>query len=230
MAVQPRPIRSNSQLNNTVTVCNDSLRTLDLGLRVCYYKGMKQLNHHFVYQCEEWETLLKCRTLNQLRKSIVTLGQKQDPDFYDPLKYMGDAWETICEFYLKYFEGDSTTHYSYDYRVNDGVDKGIDGFATSTLDGALVTVQCKFAADPKKLLGNDANLGNHLTDSGSHSDWVDDNRHAILFTSGGGVSPRHAYHGRTIVLDAKTISRRIDGNLAFWTRLRESVLQTVTEA
>lgn len=191
-----------------------------------------KLNHHFVYQCEEWDTLLNCTTLNQLRKAIVDLGKKQDPDFYDPLSYMGDAWETVCEFFLKYFEGDHTLHYSYGYRVNDGVDKGIDGFATSTIDDALVTVQCKFSADPKKTLGNDANMGNHLTDSGSYDDWIDDNRHAILFTSGAGVNHQHAYYERSIVLNHKVISRRIDGNLGFWKRFRESVegtLSNVTE-
>ena len=197
---------------------------------------MNQLNHHFVYQCEDWDALLDCRTLNQLRKTIVTLGTKQDPDFYDPLKYMGDAWETVCEFFMKYFEGDHTLHYSYNYRVNDdqsdggGVDKGIDGFATSTIDNALVTAQCKFSADPKRTLGNKENLGNHITDSGSFDEWVDDNRHAILLTTASGVSHQHAYYDRTIVLNHKVISRRIDNNLGFWTRFRESVEGTLQSA
>ena len=52
-----------------------------------------KLRHPFGYDCEEIDSLISDNTLDSFLKKVVALGKKQDPDFYPPLKFMGDAFE-----------------------------------------------------------------------------------------------------------------------------------------
>ena len=49
------------------------------------------LEHPFLYQCQDLDFLLDTTKLSVFIKRLVKLGGSQDPDFYDPLKYMGDG-------------------------------------------------------------------------------------------------------------------------------------------
>lgn len=188
------------------------------------------LEHPFLYQCQDLDFLLNTTKLSVFIKRLVKLGGSQDPDFYDPLKYMGDGWEFFTEFLLKFLDGDHTYTYTYDYHPNLGEDNGIDGFGLSTIDGTPSTIQAKFCADPKTLLTNKHNIGNHPTASLAVDGFTPNGKNLICVTSGDGVHYNHAYYQVATVLNRKTIGRRVNGNIAFWTKFRESVANSLYRA
>ena len=109
-----------------------------------------KLQHTFGYDYEEVNDLISDNTLDSFLKKLVALGKKQDPDFYDPLKFMGDGFEWFIE-YFKFFNGDHTLTYTADYE-QPYYDRGIDGRGRSTIDGKPNVIQSKLKQILKNLL------------------------------------------------------------------------------
>lgn len=189
---------------------------------------MYTLKHHFLHNCEDLDFLLNTNKLSGFISRLIKQGSKQNPDCYNPLQYMGDGWEFFAEFFLKFHNGDHTFTYLWDYEPNLGKDNGIDGFGKSTIDGKLATVQCKFVADPDKYLNNEHNVGNHATSS-LNEGWLPNGKNLICFTSAAGIHRSHAYADQALCLNRKLISRRVNGNVAFWTIFKQTVKENLNE-
>ena len=187
---------------------------------------MIQLKHHFLYNCTDLDFLINVTKLSGFTHRLVKLGSKQNPDLYDPLKYMGDGWEFFAEFFFKFFNGDHTLTYLWDYEPVLGFENGIDGLGKSTLDASLATVQCKFVAKVTDYLSNKHNLGNHCAAS-INENWKPNGKNLICFTTASGIHRNHPYHDAALCLNNKLISRRVNGNVAFWTIFKNTVKENL---
>jgi hypothetical protein len=181
-----------------------------------------KLQHTFGYDCEEIDFLISENKLDSFLKKLMVLGKKKDPDFYDPLKFMGDGFEWFCEYFFKFFNGDHTLTYTANYEPNLGEDRGIDGRGISTLDGKLNVIQCKFRADPTKYLTNEDNISNVVADAVMNEGLQYNGKNVIIITSCKGVHPKHAM-SNVHTIGISEISRRVDNNVVFWNNLRALV-------
>ena len=59
-----------------------------------------QLQHPASFDIPELDKILEVNTLENFIKNVVKYGKIQDPDIYEPLKYMGDCWEVFAEFFF----------------------------------------------------------------------------------------------------------------------------------
>ena len=84
-----------------------------------------KLQHTFGYDCEDLSSLITENKLSKFFKKLVESGKKQDPDFYDPLSYMGDGFEWFVEYFFKFFNGDHTLTYTANYEPNLEYDRGL---------------------------------------------------------------------------------------------------------
>jgi hypothetical protein len=194
---------------------------------------MYELKHHFLHNCEDIDFLLETNKLSVFINRLIKQASKQDPDCYDPLDYLGDGWEFFAEFFFKFHNGDHTFTYLWDYEPNLGTgtlgpDRGIDGFGKSTLDGSLATVQCKFSADPNRYLTNEYNVTTHTSDS-LNKGLVYNGKNLICFTSAAGIHHNNPYADQALCLNRKLISRRVNGNVAFWTIFRNTVKENLND-
>ncbi len=177
-----------------------------------------QLQHFASYDIKEFSKIIEVNTLDAFIKNVLKYGKMQDPDIYDPLKYMGDCWEVFAEFFFKFFNGDHTLTYTANYEPNLSnlnPDRGIDGRGVSTLDGKLCVIQCKFKANPNDYLTNKDNISNVVADASLSEEWVTNGKNAIIFTSCKGVHPNHAMVNAHCI-SKKEIARRVDKNVVFW--------------
>ena len=185
------------------------------------------LQHTAAYDIPELLEIVDVNTVSKLVKNIVNYGKKQNPDYYEPLSYMGDAWEVFCEFFFKFFNGDHTLTYTAEYEPNLEYDRGIDGWGISTLDGNRNVIQCKFHADPTSWLTNEDNISNVVADATLNEDIVPNGKNIILFTSCRGVHPKHAMVGAHCI-SLKEIARRVDKNVVFWDNFKSVIEETTS--
>ena len=186
-----------------------------------------QLNHTFGYDSEAIDSIISDNTLDKFLRKLVKEGKKQDPDFYDPLKYMGDGFEWFVEYFLKFFNGDHILTYTANYEPNCDVDRGSDGFGICTLDGSKTFVQIKFKADPNCYLSgqNTTNLSNVTANANEYqmtNDWKMNGKNVIIITSCMGVHRNHPIK-HVNVINRELIARRVDNNVVFWDNLRTIV-------
>lgn len=183
-----------------------------------------QLQHPASFDIQELSQILEVDNLTSFIKNVVKFGKIQDPDIYEPLKYMGDCWEVFAEFFFKFFNGDHILTYTANYEPNLEVDRGIDGRGISTIDGKRNVIQCKFKANPKTYLTNDDNISNIVADATLNEQLVPNGKNVIIFTSGKGVHPKHAMASSHCISE-KEISRRVDMNVVFWNDFRDVIRQ-----
>lgn len=181
-----------------------------------------QLQHTFGFDCEEIDSLISDNKLDSFLKKLVALGKKQDPDFYDPLKFMGDGFEWFGEYFFKFFNGDHTLTYTANYEPNFDYDRGIDGRGLSTLDGLPNAIQFKFKADITKYLTNEDNISNVAADATMNEGLQYNGKNVIIVTSCKGVHPKHAM-ANVHCIDREKMARRVDNNVIFWNDLRSIV-------
>lgn len=182
-----------------------------------------QLQHTFGYDCPvDLSSLIAENKLSNFFKKLVESGKKQDPDDYDPLKFMGDGFEWFVEYFFKFFNGDHTLTYTADYEPNLDQDRGIDGRGLSTLDGKPNVIQCKFKADPNKYLTNEDNISNVAADATMNEGLQYNGKNVIIVTSCKGVHPKHAM-ASVHCISYKEMARRVDNNVIFWDNLRSIV-------
>ena len=187
-----------------------------------------KLQHTFGYDCEEVNDLISDNTLDSFLKKLVALGKKQDPDFYDPLKFMCDGFEWFIEYFFKFFNGDHTLTYTADYEPNFDYDRGIDGRGRSTIDGKPNVIQSKFKADPTKYLTNEDNISNVAADATMNEGLEYNGKNVIIVTSCKGVHPKHAM-ANVHCINRDQIKRRVDNNVVFWDDLRSIVKEQINE-
>lgn len=179
-----------------------------------------QLQHHASFDIAELPQILEVNTLSAFVKNVVKYGKIQDPDIYEPLKYMGDCWEVFAEFFFKFFNGDHILTYTANYEPNSiKDDRGIDGRGISTIDGKKCVIQNKFKANPNSYLTNDVNVSNIVADAVYNDKLIPNGKNVILFTSCKGVHPNHAM-ASSYCITYKDISRRVDNNVVFWNDFR----------
>ena len=181
-----------------------------------------QLQHTFGFDCEEIDSLISDNKLDSFLKKLVALGKKQDPDFYDPLKFMGDGFEWFVEYFLKFFNGDHTLTYTANYEPNFDYDRGIDGRGLSTIDGKPNVIQVKFKANPNTQLTNADNISNIAADATMNEGLQYNGKNVIIVTSCKGVHPKHAM-ANVHCIDRDKMARRVDNNVIFWNDLRNIV-------
>lgn len=183
------------------------------------------LQHPATYDIAELTDVVNVDSLSALVRNIVRYGGQQDPDYYEPLSYMGDTWEVFCEFFFKFFNGDHTLTYTADYEPNNDYDRGIDGRGICTLDGQPNVIQCKFKANPQAWLTNEDNISNVAADATLNEGLVPNGKNIIVFTSCQGVHPKHAM-ANVHCVSLKEIARRVDKNVVFWSTFRSVVTET----
>ena len=181
-----------------------------------------KLQHPFGYDCEEIDSLISDNTLASFLKKVVALGKKQDPDFYPPLKFMGDAFEWFVEYFFKVLDKDHTLTYTSNYQPNRDYDRGIDGRGISTLDGLPNVIQSKFKANPNIWLTNEDNISNVAADACMNEGLKYNGKNVIIITSCKGVHPKHAM-ANVHCINRDQIARRVDNNVPFWNTLRNIV-------
>ena len=186
------------------------------------------LQHIAVYDIPELQDILKdVNKVSVLVKRIGEYGKKQNPDYYDPLSYMGDCWELFAEFFFKFFNGDHTLTYTADYEPNTEVDRGTDGRGISTIDGKVNYIQMKYKIDPTSYLTNKDNISNVAADALINEGVQYNGKNVILFTSCKGVHPKHPM-ANVHCISLKEIARRVDKNVVFWDNFRSVVKETVS--
>ena len=181
-----------------------------------------ELQHRFGYDCEEIASLVSDNKLDSFLKKLVALGRKQDPDFYDPLEFMGDGFEWFVEYFFKYFDGDHTLTYTANYEPNSDYDCGTDGRGKSTIDGGLCVIQVKLKIDPNTYLTNEDNISNIVADAVINEGLQYNEKNVIVVTSCRGVHPKHAM-ANVHCINRDKMARRVDNNVDFWDNLRSIV-------
>lgn len=181
-----------------------------------------QLQHFASFDIQELSQILEVDTLSAFVKNVVKYGKEQDPDIYEPLKYMGDCWEVFAEFFFKFFNGDHILTYTANYEPNVDYDRGIDGRGISTIDGKRNAIQCKFKANPTTYLTNDDNISNVVADATLNEELIPNGKNIIIFTSCKGVHPKHAMASAHCITE-KEIARRVDKNVVFWNDFRQVI-------
>tara|TARA_Y100001970_G_scaffold224365_1_gene276508 strand:- start:570 stop:1145 length:576 start_codon:yes stop_codon:yes gene_type:complete len=184
-----------------------------------------KLQHPAVFDIEDILKIVDVNNVKQLVKNIAVYGNKQDPDLYKPLTYMGDCWELFSEYFFKYFNGDHTLTYTVDYEPNLEYDRGIDARGISTLDGKPNFIQDKFKLDPTAYLNNSDNISNILADAVINENLQYNGKNIIVFTSCQGVHPKHAM-SNVHCIGIKQISRRVDKNIDFWDTFKKVIEET----
>lgn len=174
-----------------------------------------ELQHPASFDIKELKEIISVVTLDAFIKNVVKYGKVQDPDIYDPLKYMGDCWEVFAEFFFKFFNGDHILTYTANYEPNLGIDRGIDGRGICTLDGKANVIQSKFKANPNEYLTNQDNISNIVADATLNEELIPNGKNIIIFTSCKGVHPNHAMVNAHCI-NRKEIARRVDKNMVFW--------------
>ena len=180
-----------------------------------------ELTHKFGYNCKEIDSLISENTLDPFLKKLVAIGKKQDPDFYEPLKFMGDGFEWFVEYFFKFFNGDHILTCTANYQPNKDVDRGIDGRGISTLDGLPNVIQSKFKANFNDQLNNEDNVAN-IAGCALAEGIQYNGKNVIIITSCKGVHRNHAmacFH----CINRDQIKRRVDNNVVFWNNLRTIV-------
>lgn len=181
-----------------------------------------QLQHPASFDIPELKKILDVTTLEEFIKNVVKYGKVQDPDIYEPLKYMGDCWELFAEFFFKFFNGDHILTYTANYEPNLEVDRGIDGRGICTLDAKPNVIQHKFKANPNVYLTNDDNISNIVADATLNGGLIPNGKNVIIFTSCKGVHPNHAMASAHCI-SKKEIARRVNENLVFWNDFMEII-------
>lgn len=188
-----------------------------------------KLHHKSLYEIEDLDKVFDVDSLSKLVKNIVKYGKQQDPLLYPPLEYMGDCFEVFCEFFFKFFNGDSHLTFTANYEPNIDEDRGIDGRGTSTLDGGDCLVQIKFKADANSWLTSEERIGNFGADVTNEvmGGFKPNGRNCIIITTCQGVHPNHAVAGEAYhTINRKMISDWVDNNVVFWNDLKSVIRET----
>lgn len=172
--------------------------------------------------------LISDNTLDPFIKKLVAYGMKQDPDFYDPLKFMGDGFEWFCEYFFKFYNGDHILTYTADYEPNLEEDRGIDGRGRSTIDGGLCVHQMKFKANRNEYLTNKDNISNVAADATMNEGLEYNGKNVIIITTCKGVHRNHAM-AHVHCINRDQIERRVDNNVVFWDDLRSIVKEQINK-
>lgn len=180
------------------------------------------LTHKFGYNFRQIDSLISENTLDSFLKKLVIIGKKQDPDFYEPLKFMGDGFEWFVEYFFKFFNGDHILTYTANYQPNKDVDRGIDARGISTLDGLPNVIQSKFRVDPTKYLTNEDDISNVAADAFINEGLKYNGKNVIVITTCKGIHPKHAM-ANVHCINRDQIKRRVDNNVVFWNNLRTIV-------
>lgn len=188
------------------------------------------LQHKALYEIEDLDKVFDVDSVSKLVRNIVKYGSQQDPLLYPPLDYMGDCFEIFCEFFFKFFNGDSHLTFTANYEPHNDVDRGIDGGGISTLDGGSCFHQIKFKADPNSWLTSEVKIGNFGADIANkvlEEGFKPNGRNCIIITTCKGVHPNHAVAGEAYhTINRKMISDWVDNNVVFWNDLKSVIRET----
>lgn len=189
------------------------------------------LTHRFEYRAtrEFRQQLASSGSLQNLTNMIVEQSNTMNPDIYNPLKYRGDAFEWIAEFFFKFFDGDNLFLNMTDYQPTKASDDyGVDGVAKYTKDlSKVVCLQHKFKSNrSKKLSSKEDGLSNFGVNANTKYSCEIDEKYLIVFTNASDIertTSEGIYRGCINCINGKMISRYVDTNQAFWKIFQETV-------
>jgi hypothetical protein len=147
---------------------------------------------------------------------------KNDPDRYDPNKYVGDGMEFFVELFLKLHPCDNRVGV-YEYFPNEGEDTGIDGFGINIL-GEKSVVQVKFRSNVKTYLTANKDHLSNLMSAGMQEGVTFDmknekNFRHFIFTNANGLhhfTDEKMYGNKVSCFGYKQFKSMLDGNMIFW--------------
>lgn len=177
---------------------------------------MIEVKHHFPSICYDIEELTKGVSKLTTWMGRIEKQSKQNPDYHDPDKYKGDAFEHLIEVLIKCSPIDKRINI-VDYSPSEIDAKGIDGSGKSQ-DGELHTVQMKYRSNTQSLLteGND-----HIAMFPAFSK---DAKYMTIFTTAKDLHyALDGFNGEVRTLGYQKIKKLVDGNIPFWKAYAQSL-------
>lgn len=195
------------------------------------------LHHTFITKSHDLPGLYSEVNLMSTFMRRIQQQAQLDPLRYNPNDYMGDAFESFVELFLKIYDTDNRVGvYNY-VPVPSHEDKGADGVGVNIRKEKSV-VQVKFRGNVDSLLtANEDHLSNLML-AGMHMDVAFDNedrknfRH-FVFTTANNLhfyTDEHMFEGKVYCFGLNKFREMVDNNPIFWDKCREIVgkLQLVT--
>ena len=197
------------------------------------------LEHSFRYTCNDWAAMLSgVNTIKALVASIQQCAINSVPPIFDDTtraslanKYMGDAFEVFCEYFIKSHGASSEigiTAYRPLKRLGcTDKDTGADGAGIGT-NLKPATVQCKFKTKLNTVLNaNDDHLCNFAwTSVKKYGVDIADTNNMLIISTGQELA---AFTAHDMLMDSvrfigyKELCKMLDNNIVFWDGFRMAV-------
>jgi hypothetical protein len=195
-----------------------------------------QIQHQF--QTKSHDLVKLFEGIDKMSKFMRRLEEQSiiDPLRYDPNKYLGDGFEFFVELLLALHPVDNRLGV-YKYSPNQSNDNGVDGVGVNILLEPCV-VQVKYRSNTQtSLTATKDSLSNLFSDGMLAHNVVSDqsnpkNYRHFVFTTADGLhhyTDQEMFKGRVRCVGYNDLRSVVDGNLAFWNKLREVVKEIVEE-
>lgn len=152
-----------------------------------------------------------------------------DPLRYDPMKYVGDAFEFFVELFLEIHNVDNRVGVYKYVPINPTEDIGADGYGIN-MQGNKCAVQVKYRSNTDTLLTNNEDKLGNLMVAGMHEGVTFSNnkkefRH-FVFTTAKELhfhTNEQMYKGKVKCFGINQFRKMVDNNPIFWNKCREIV-------
>jgi hypothetical protein len=187
-----------------------------------------KLTHPFIYRCHDLDGLFEnVKTLPQFMKRVEKQSQLY-PERYSIEKYLGDAWELLCEVLIKTHQYDNRIGIS-EYTPVTKNDNGVDGYGVN-LFNEVCAVQLKYRSNTKGLLTSEEdNLNSFITEALLEKNIQPNKKYChFVFTTAKGLhyyTDHEKFRGMVKCYGYDDIRSLVDNNLHFWNFIREQILQ-----
>ena len=193
---------------------------------------MKALQHNFQSKAHSLTALFEGVDRMSRFMRLVEREALIDPLRYDPVMYVGDAFEFFVELFLLLHSTDNRVGV-YEYVPVQENDNGVDGIGVNIIKQKCV-VQIKYRANIETLLtANIDHLANMFSDGMLAHDVVVDksnpkNFRHFVFTTATGLhfyTDEEMFKGRVKCFGFQDFRNLLDGNIIFWDKCREYALE-----
>jgi hypothetical protein len=188
------------------------------------------LEHTFKTKCHDLQGLFQgVNTMNALMRNIERQAMI-DPLRYDPLKYVGDAFEFFVELFLMLHPNDNRVGV-YEYHPTQENDNGVDGIGNNILNQKSV-VQVKYRSNTQGFLTNtEDHLSNMFSDGMLAHNVVADmdnpkNYRHFVFTTAKGLNfytDAEMFKSKVRCFGNDDFRSLLNNNIVFWNNVREVI-------
>ena len=181
--------------------------------------------HPFGSYCYDIDELVGgCRKMSTFMR-VARKQAERNPDYFDPDKYFGDAFEAFVESLILQLGNHPTIQIKGYQPIVGTEDLGVDGYGYGP-DGSIHTVQAKARGNTESLLtANRDHISNFYAHSNAKFGREYKVKYMTLFTTARDLGPvaREMYDNEMRVIGNNTLRKLVDNNEMFWVEFRDQL-------